>query len=221
MNRVGWYWHEFNTSKTTSTKFKCLMEYNQEIVTFEGFILGESMAKNKEIILSNGDSLEWTRLDYETFSNEGKILKSFIDVAIGKSARSFDMMRKCWFIQTDCIKPLLEGINSLIKQGTLAGYYITDNRETIEAFDEFFNKGAEGGFAKTPLKPKAILIKELEHIFKEQANIILSIREDCDILSLKPSYRKAALALHPDRNGGDSSRMSHLNMIWAELQEYL
>lgn len=31
----------------------------------------------------------------------------------------------------------------------------------------------------------------------------------------KSAYRKAALRLHPDRNNGDGSRMSELNMLWG------
>ncbi|MDR3392473.1 MAG: hypothetical protein P4L77_12150 [Sulfuriferula sp.] len=31
----------------------------------------------------------------------------------------------------------------------------------------------------------------------------------------KKSYRRAALRLHPDRNNGDGSRMSELNMLWG------
>ena len=30
----------------------------------------------------------------------------------------------------------------------------------------------------------------------------------------KKSYRMKALALHPDRNGGDGAKMSELNMYW-------
>ena len=201
--------------------FRVLLQWNQDIVSIKGKDLGEGMARVREIILANGDSPEWTRVDFETFSNEGKVLKAFIDVAIDKSSRIFDFQRKCWFISTDVIKPLLEGINSLIKQGSLPGYFITDNRETIETFEDFFNKQTEGGYKSTPPKPKAVLLKELEHIFKNQANLMISIREDCKIADLKPSYRKAAMVLHPDRNNGDGSRMSHLNLVWKELQEYI
>ena len=31
----------------------------------------------------------------------------------------------------------------------------------------------------------------------------------------KKAYRRAALRLHPDRNNGDGSRMSELNMFWS------
>ena len=30
----------------------------------------------------------------------------------------------------------------------------------------------------------------------------------------KSAYRKAALRFHPDRNQGDGTRMSELNMLW-------
>ena len=34
-------------------------------------------------------------------------------------------------------------------------------------------------------------------------------------IELKSVYRKAALRLHPDRNNGDSTQMSELNMLWS------
>lgn len=39
--------------------------------------------------------------------------------------------------------------------------------------------------------------------------------------SLKAAYRNAALALHPDRNGGDGSKMAVLNTLWARLEQDL
>ena len=35
-----------------------------------------------------------------------------------------------------------------------------------------------------------------------------------DETQLKRLYRQAALRLHPDRNGGEASQMSELNMLW-------
>lgn len=182
------------------------------------YIGGEGMAKTGEIILSNGDTDDWVRVDFETFSKGGQILLNFIKLTVKDKA--FDIQRKCWFIHADTMNPLLEGIKVLINQGSLGKYSITDNRTTVEDFDSFFNHQANEIRTASPLLSRASLLKELEHICKEQASVHVSIREDADILSLKPYYRKAALALHPDRNNGDGSRMSHLNMIWAELQQY-
>lgn len=38
--------------------------------------------------------------------------------------------------------------------------------------------------------------------------------EEAKDQDLKKLYRRAAMLLHPDRNGGDSSKMSELNMLW-------
>jgi hypothetical protein len=35
----------------------------------------------------------------------------------------------------------------------------------------------------------------------------------------KKSYRQAALRFHPDRNNGDGSKMSELNMLWQQWQK--
>lgn len=40
-----------------------------------------------------------------------------------------------------------------------------------------------------------------------------------DSTGQKNVYRRAALKLHPDRNGGDGSKMSELNMLWRVYNE--
>lgn len=200
--------------------FRVIYSDSSTIMSYVAPNIGESMAASREIILSNGDTEDWVRLDFETYSNEGKIIKALLDAAVGKAARIFDFHRKCWFIQKDVVEPFLKGIDTLVNKGTLRGYIITDKRVIVETFDEFFNK-TDDSYKATPAKPKAALLKEMEYILKEHAKVYISLREDCTIVDLKPSYRKAALVLHPDRNNGDGSKMSELNKVWGELQQYL
>jgi hypothetical protein len=44
--------------------------------------------------------------------------------------------------------------------------------------------------------------------------------ESLTLLDLKKPYRRAALALHPDRNGGDASQMTELNYLWQQWGPY-
>lgn len=50
---------------------------------------------------------------------------------------------------------------------------------------------------------------------KESAAPILAKLLECSIEQINKSlYRQAALKFHPDRNSGDGSKMSELNMLW-------
>ena len=69
--------------------------------------------------------------------------------------------------------------------------------------DEFFyNYGQPSGVAAPSLSRDELRIKlaELMQVTAEAVD--------------KKSYRLAAMRLHPDRNNGDGSRMSDLNMYW-------
>ena len=176
-----------------------------------------SMAKARELIISEGDTEDWVRLDFETVSIEGKTLLNFLKLTLQEKA--FDLKRKCWFIPRNVVDPFLDGIKVLIKQGTLYGYQIIDNRLITEAFEDFFHDHAYTAQSAAP-KTKIELLKKLEFICKEQAQVLVSIREDSDIQGLKLFYRKAALALHPDRNNGDGSKMAELNVVWEQLQQF-
>jgi hypothetical protein len=168
--------------------------------------------KATEIILSNGDSPEYTRIDFVAFSMQGKILKSFFDLAIDKSQRIFDFQRKCWFVANDMIKPFLASVETLIKNGVLSGYYFTDNRETIESFQDFFHNQA-GPLLED--KPKSRL--ELYQEFAKLTNVSFDFGT-AKIHELKPIYRKAAMRFHPDRNNGDDRIMTELNVVWSQIQ---
>lgn len=191
-----------------------------EIIIFKGTNLGEGMAGTREIILSNGDTPDFTRFDFEVWTEEGKILKAFIDTVIQRADKVFDFKRKCWFIKTELVDSLLLGINTLISQGTLRAYDITDNRETVESFEDFFTDQAKGQIAEGKKLSKEEASKQFLAILSS-CSISYNWLSTTTIVDVKPYYRKAALALHPDRNNGDGTKMAQLNVIWSQLQEYL
>jgi hypothetical protein len=45
--------------------------------------------------------------------------------------------------------------------------------------------------------------------------------EVCPLTSLKAAYRHAATQLHPDKQNGDSDKMSKLNAAWDKLEKEL
>jgi hypothetical protein len=177
------------------------------------------MAREKEIILSNGDTPDYTKVEFEVFSEASKILKSFFDLVIAKDARIFDFKQKCWFVKLEVIPPFVKALEILISNGTLKNFYISDKREFLEAFKDFFHKD-QGAFLEAPK-----LTREQLYIEFINTCALGGVSVDKGILNLnklehiKPYYRKAALALHPDRNNGDGSKMAALNMVWSQLQQ--
>lgn len=172
------------------------------------------------VTVYNGDTSEWVRLDIAS-EPEGTIVINLIRLTLSGNVKRFDFKKKCWYIHTDVIEQLLTGIKVLMKEQMpthfLDSDIIEDKRIKLEDFDSFFNSASEVR-PDSPLDKKSLL-REFEHICKDQALVMVSIREDAEVKELKPYYRKAALALHPDRNNGDGSKMSQLNMIWAQLQQ--
>jgi hypothetical protein len=181
----------------------------------------------KTIKLSNGDTDEWTRLDFDGFSEQGKIVKAVFDLAIDKSSRTFDSLKKCWYIKSELVAPFMAGVQKLIKMRTLNRWIITDERVKLETFEEFF---AEGQGAREPQA------KTLQQLLREFSEILIaatfpSAQEPFPLRQLsiktptlaeaKKFYRLGAVQLHPDRNNGDGTRMSELNAIWSELQSLL
>jgi hypothetical protein len=86
--------------------------------------------------------------------------------------------------------------------------FISPNKNKVpKAEDFFYNHGAAGA---TSSMTKESIVNKLAALL-EVTPVALAATETN---SLKTLYRKAALRLHPDRNNGDGSRMSDLNMYW-------
>jgi hypothetical protein len=180
---------------------------------------GQNMASNRTIEFSNGDTEEWTRLDigYTQKEAERQIISGLIKISLDSSSQIYDFKRKCWFVRTDVVAALHKGFETLINQGNLKGWAITDNRVIVESFEDFF-EASEAVSGASP-KTKEDVVREFLAILTKYS-ISYKYLSTTPISEMKPWYRKAALILHPDRNNGDSSRMTELNLIWSELQTY-
>lgn len=163
--------------------------------------------------ISNGDTDEYTCFSWPLWDATGKGIKAMLDTFIDKSAKNWHPVRKVWFIHNSVSDIFIRGIKALIAGNNQ--WQIKDQRTTVEAFNDFFETPPPVGQA---LKTKQDLLLEFRLICNKQMIPDMPPLEDMTLDISKKIYRKAALALHPDRNNGDGSKMAELNIIWAELQ---
>lgn len=133
--------------------------------------------------------------------------------------RSYDDASKVWsylgsygeLVIAD-MKKILESIGGKLneievedlQQQCLNGHIdLTRKRRNIRPEDFFYNTTPQGAAALT----KEQLAVKLSTIMGVQAL-------PGETSALKKLYRQAAMRLHPDRNNGDGTQMSDLNMYW-------
>lgn len=100
----------------------------------------------------------------------------------------------------------VEGLQTSVENG-----WISEPKARFDPGDFFYNpEPASPTGAGSITKDQAAL--HLSVLLELPKDSLISTDRDKDLI--KKAYRRKALAFHPDRNSGDGSRMSELNMLW-------
>ena len=88
-----------------------------------------------------------------------------------------------------------------------AGQIRSAKKQSVRPEDFFYNTTAP---SSTSNMTKDSILPKLASLLQVEEKTLSTIVNG----ELKKLYRQAALRLHPDRNQGDGSKMSELNMLW-------
>jgi hypothetical protein len=182
-------------------------------------------AEMPTIRISNGDTEDWTKLELIALRpQEFTGIKSFFDVVFSgaaKSAKTYDPVKRCWFIKSEYMEVLLKGLHAFLLDPKFTWINIEDERVapiSVESFEEFFTTPPPSSGSKNRTKEELVeAMADLVMKYAGQKKTEYHYKQ-YNLDDWKKLYRKLALALHPDRNNGDGSKMSELNMIWNDLQ---
>lgn len=137
--------------------------------------------------------------------------KQFIDIfkkLVPSSNREWRPGEKCWYFTEDW----LPKIKILVKGAWPYDEAFIFEKSKVEEY--------ESAYSGTNANAASVDTQSYISNFAALVGIQTSEVNTGEYNNLLKFYRKAALKYHPDRNGGDSSKMSELNMIWNYLKEY-
>ncbi len=137
--------------------------------------------------------------------------------------RMYETKTYVWSFLNEYGEQVLEKLRAIMKPfGGLIEYPVEDLanqvlqgridfsvRKKMRPEDFFYNTAPQGAAALT----REQIREKLAALFQTNTAHLNSI--DADKNALKKLYRTAAMRLHPDRNNGDGSKMSDLNMYWG------
>lgn len=139
------------------------------------------------------------------------------------SKRSYDENTKIWTYFDNYGAQVLQKLEEVLRAiKPITGIEVEDLQflATRQHFDvgvtrkramkpeDFFYQPAAGG---SNVLTKENVTAKLAALLEVSSENLASAQS----AELKKLYRRAALRLHPDRNNGDGSRMSELNMLWS------
>jgi hypothetical protein len=133
---------------------------------------------------------------YRVTSPYNKQLVDALKSQIPASDRHYDEVTKTWTVVERQFQPLQDLLTFL----GLRAVIITRQQADAAAAQSQQNTQSQGAQRDRPLD--AVIIEFVRLLPYDAA---------------KTAYRKAALDLHPDKQGGDSSKMSTLNADWDRI----
>ena len=151
-------------------------------------IFKEVELKNRDF---NPDTNVWTFIGYV-----GKVIYTQLE----------SMCTQGIFQNSKVLK--IEDLEEKAKRGALNSTVKKSVDKKFEVEDFFYSPPAAAG--STQLSGANLLNKIAEYLAVSPEQVKSASDKD-----LKRLYRGAALRLHPDRNNGDGSKMSELNMLWG------
>lgn len=95
-------------------------------------------------------------------------------------------------------------------QESIENGWVSEPLAKFDAADFFYTPEAPAPLGNGLSRDKALM--QLAALLETTKDALTSADRDKDLI--KKAYRRKALAFHPDRNSGDGSRMSELNMLW-------
>ena len=125
--------------------------------------------------------------------------------------RSYDEITKIWLFIEDWGPKVIARAKALCS--VLGGIIVTEVPDlNAIATAQYFDPKK----IKLPPKPEDFFYRQQAPAASKSAMTKEQVQQKLAAMGVtdKKSYRAAALKLHPDRNNGDGSAMSELNMLW-------
>jgi hypothetical protein len=140
--------------------------------------------------------------------------------------RKYDPTNKIWYVDNEYWNPIYKFFGA----GPEAYELVSHLDDEWDAFLAGSNKSVDHSWTNVP---ENVAAKNFFHNFNSAIEKLADNKSDKQVLAsllglttfdeipsdkaaAKKLYRTAALRLHPDKNGGDGSKMATLNELWGE-----